>query len=305
MIDIQGLDFYYDRQQVLYSIDLHVPAGSVTGLVGANGAGKSTLMRCMAGLERPASGEVRFEGVPIFEDLRAYFRHVGYLPDLFGLPSGLTVLQCLAYAARSRGVSQSALSAAIEKTVNLLNLQDKINADVRQLSRGQKQRVGIGQIIISSPKFLLLDEPASGLDPEARHHLSLLIKQLQQEGMTLLVSSHILSELDEYCTHMLAINDGRILSYQALAEGASQQWVVIELDDVQSALATLRGWAEIVATKAHSHGVAVCIADGKNARQALITRLVGEGLSPSAIYVEKASLLESYQSSLRQKGGKA
>lgn len=305
MIDIQGLDFYYDRQQVLHGIDLHVPAGSVTGLVGANGAGKSTLMRCMAGLERPASGEVRFEGVPIFEDLRAYFHQVGYLPDLFGLPAGLTVLQCLAYAARSRGVSQSALSAAIEKTLNLLNLEDKANIDVRQLSRGQKQRVGIGQIIISSPKFLLLDEPASGLDPEARHHLSLLIKQLQQEGMTLLVSSHILSELDEYCTHMLAINDGRILSYQALAQNESQQWVVIELDEVQSALATLRGWAEIIATKAHPHGMAVCIADGKNARQALIMRLVSEGLSPSAIYVEKASLLESYQSSLRQKGGKA
>ena len=216
MLTAQNLNFHYDSRQVLYNINVELPAGSITGLIGPNGAGKSTLMRCMAGLECPSSGEVLLGGKPILANPRASFAQLGYLPDIFGLPEGLSVIQCLTYAAKSRGVSDGDLAQAVGSTVQLLGLADKLYSRVSNLSRGQKQRVGIGQVIIHRPKFLLLDEPASGLDPEARHELSLLLLQLQREGMTILVSSHILSELDEYCSHMLVIKQGQIQAFQAL-----------------------------------------------------------------------------------------
>ena len=171
MLTAQNLNFHYDSHQVLHNINVELPNGSITGLIGPNGAGKSTLMRCMAGLECPSSGEVRLGGKPILANPRESFAQLGYLPDIFGLPEGLSVIQCLTYAAKSRGVSDGDLAHARGSTVQLLGLSDKLYSRVSNLSRGQKQRVGIGQVIIHRPKFLLLDEPASGLDPEARHEL--------------------------------------------------------------------------------------------------------------------------------------
>lgn len=218
MINIENLYFHYDERQVLHDISVQLPQGSITGLIGPNGAGKSTLMRCMAGLENPSSGKVLLDGQPVLENPRESYAKLGYLPDMFGLPQNLTVLQCLTYAASSRGVPEKNLPEILSETVQLLGLEDKLGSFISELSRGQKQRVGIGQVIIHKPKFLLLDEPASGLDPEARHELSLLLLKLQKEGMTILVSSHILSELDEYCSHMLVIKQGKIQAFQALQD---------------------------------------------------------------------------------------
>ena len=108
MLSAQNLNFHYDSRQVLYNINVELPAGSITGLIGPNGAGKSTLMRCMAGLECPSSGEVLLSGKPILANPRESFAQLGYLPDIFGLPEGLSVIQCLTYAAKSRGVSDGA-----------------------------------------------------------------------------------------------------------------------------------------------------------------------------------------------------
>ena len=130
----------------------------------------------------------------------------------------MTVRQCLAYAASSQGLADSAIDHAINTTASRLNLTSKLDALSDNLSRGQRQRVAIGQALIHSPGLLILDEPASGLDPEARHELAGLFLQLRESGMTLLVSSHILAELDEYSTHMLVMRGGRIVESRALAE---------------------------------------------------------------------------------------
>ena len=222
MINVQHLDFYYGNTQALYDVSVELPQGSITGLIGPNGAGKSTLMRCMAGLEIPTSGDVLLDGLPILDNPRESFSKLGYLPDFFGLPDGLSVIQCLTYAAKSRGIPDARLPDLLLETVRLLNLEHKLYAKVSDLSRGQKQRVGIGQVIIHRPKFLLLDEPASGLDPEARHELSLLLLKLKDEGMSILVSSHILSELDEYCSHMLVIKGGRVQAFQSVNDDVNE-----------------------------------------------------------------------------------
>ena len=304
MLTAQNLNFHYDSRQVLYNINIELPKGSITGLIGPNGSGKSTLMRCMAGLECPSSGEVRLNGKPILANPRESFAQLGYLPDIFGLPEGLSVIQCLTYAAKSRGVSDGDLAHALGSTAQLLGLADKLYSRVSNLSRGQKQRVGIGQVIIHRPKFLLLDEPASGLDPEARHELSLLLLQLQRDGMTILVSSHILSELDEYCSHMLVIKQGQIQAFQALhderqpetqtvrlrfADGAAADWAaaVRELPAVQS-----------VSVSAAGDALQVMLPAGDAAGAALLRELVQRQLPVCALERVRTSLLESYQNTL-------
>lgn len=300
MISIQNLDFHYDARQVLHNINLSLHSGSITGLIGPNGSGKSTLMRCMAGLEQPSRGVVCLQGKPILDNPRASFAQLGYLPDIFGLPEGLTVVQCLTYAAKARGLPDNQLAKAVSETLNLLGLQDKIYERVNALSRGQKQRVGIGQVIVHKPKFLLLDEPASGLDPEARHELSLLLLKLKAQGITILVSSHILSELDEYCTHMLVIKQGKIQAYQALhdtqtiTQTVSLKFAQLSHQDKQH----IQQINFVQQIKWQSDSVWVTLPQGEEWRVALLRELVRRGLPLSEAQVMKTSLLQSYQNSL-------
>lgn len=300
MINVQHLDFYYGNTQALYDVSVELPQGSITGLIGPNGAGKSTLMRCMAGLEIPTSGDVLLDGLHILDNPRESFSKLGYLPDFFGLPDGLSVIQCLTYAAKSRGIPDARLPDLLLETVRLLNLEHKLYAKVSDLSRGQKQRVGIGQVIIHRPKFLLLDEPASGLDPEARHELSLLLLKLKDEGMSILVSSHILSELDEYCSHMLVIKGGRVQAFQSVNDDVNEDQTVslqfVGLDE--SIFERVRNMEGVKQAEWNNHAVTVILDAGEEARAALLRKLFEQNLPLSEAAVIKASLLNSYQNSL-------
>ena len=216
MIEVSQLVFEYPGHRALDGVSLSIAAGSVTALVGPNGAGKSTLMRCIAGLEQPLSGHIRVKGLSVEEQPREVHRHLGYLSDFYGLYDRLTVTRCLQYSALSMGVAEDQVAARVQQVAAQLGLSELLQRYPTELSRGQRQRVAIGQAIVHQPSVLLLDEPASGLDPDARSSLSQLFRQLQAQGMTLIVSSHILSELDEYCTHILSIRNGRIESHEAL-----------------------------------------------------------------------------------------
>lgn len=219
-VRVCNLSFEYPGVRALDNVSFVVPRGSVTALVGPNGAGKTTLLRCMAALEQPLEGEIEVEGVDVLEHPRECHRRIGYLSDFFGLYGALTVRQCLSYAARSQGMADSGIDHAVTNVAARLNLMPKLGALVDNLSRGQRQRVAIGQALIHSPALLILDEPASGLDPEARHELAGLFQHLRDSGMTLIVSSHILAELDQYSTHMLVMRGGRIVESRALGESS-------------------------------------------------------------------------------------
>ena len=216
MIEVSQLVFEYPGHRALDGVSVSIGAGSVTALVGPNGAGKSTLMRCIAGLDQPLSGSIRVKNLSVEEQPREVHRHLGYLSDFYGLYDRLSVIRCLQYSALSMGVEPSCVPARVQQVAAQLGLTELLHRRPTELSRGQRQRVAIGQAIVHQPSVLLLDEPASGLDPDARSSLSKLFRQLQAQGMTLMVSSHILSELDEYCTHILSIRNGRIESHEAL-----------------------------------------------------------------------------------------
>lgn len=216
MIEVNDLVFEYPGTRALNGVTFRIEPGSITALVGPNGAGKTTLLRCMAALEVPMYGMVRIVGENIHEDPRACHRKLGYLSDFFGLYDELTVRQCLLHAAASRGIVTGELSRATEKAAQRLGIADRLAMRAGALSRGLRQRLAIAQAVIHEPQILMLDEPASGLDPEARHSLAELFLMLRNQGMTLVVSSHILSELDEYSTDMLVLHAGRILSHDPI-----------------------------------------------------------------------------------------
>ena len=219
-MEVENLVFDYPGYRALAGVSLRLEPATVTALVGPNGAGKTTLLRCMAALEVPLSGRVQLIGQDVHEHPREAHRHMGHLSDHFGLYGDLSVTQGLTFAAQAQGLPPNQVADAVADTLARMSLTPQRNALARTLSRGQRQRLAIGQAIIHNPRLLLLDEPASGLDPEARAALADVLVDLRRRGMTLVVSSHILAELDVYATHMLALSAGRVLDHRPLT-GAS------------------------------------------------------------------------------------
>ena len=226
MIEIHNLNFEYPGILALDNVSLHVEQGDITALVGPNGAGKTTLLRCIAALETPISGSIAINGIDVLNNPRQVHRQLGYLADFYGLYSQLTIRQSLRYAAMAHSIAPEKILAAVQRAAERLEIADRLSQKVATLSRGLTQRLAIAQAIVHEPRLLLLDEPASGLDPEARHSLSELFVALQQQGMTLVVSSHILAELEEYSSSMVIIRDGKVVEHQQLKHRAGQAILV-------------------------------------------------------------------------------
>lgn len=303
-IEVSGLLFEYPGVRALDDVSFSVAEGSVTALVGPNGAGKTTLLRCLAGLEEPLLGSIHVAGVDVLEEPRAVHRRIGYLSDFYGLYDALTVRQCFAHAAASHGVADEALEAAVARTAERLGLGELLARRAAELSRGQRQRVAIGQALIHDPQVLMLDEPASGLDPEARHSLAVLFTRLAGEGMTLLVSSHILAELDEYSTHMLVMRQGRIIESKALGEsvpGAQLVHVAFarEVPGLAQALGSIAG---VRVVEAGASEATLEIAGDRGRQGEVLRELVLAGLPVSAFAEARENLHQSYLRTVARSG---
>lgn len=232
MIEIKNLSFRFGTHRALNELSFTIPEGSITALVGPNGAGKTTLMRCMSALAHPTEGQVLIDGIDSSEDPHACHRLLGFLADNFGLYEELTVEQSLAYFAAAHQMDQQ----RVEEVLEQVNLTDKKKEQIKSLSRGMRQRVGIAQAIIHLPKYLILDEPASGLDPEARIQLAELFKQLNKAGITLLVSSHILAELDQYANHLIVLKEGKLVETDFSMDTAAQKDSTYFIEAVNTSL---------------------------------------------------------------------
>ena len=211
LVSVNALTYEYPETRALDKVSFTLEAGSITALVGPNGAGKSTLMRCMAALDTPLNGEITIDGKTTEDYPREVHRVMGYLPDTFGVYSSLSVEQTLQYFAAANGVPVKKQADAVARVMALCELGAYRETKAESLSRGWRQRLGIAQTLVHNPKIILLDEPASGLDPEARHSLSQLFLRLKEDGCCLLVSSHILAELEDYSDRMLILRDGSLL----------------------------------------------------------------------------------------------
>lgn len=226
MLKVLAIYYEYPSVLALSDVSFELEKNSITALVGPNGAGKSTLMRCIAALDAPLSGFISVNGLDTAKEPRKCHREIGYLSDFFGLYNELTVRQCLQHASLMRGVPLEREKEVLEKTATNLSIEGLLNKTAGNLSRGQRQRLAIGQAMIHEPSLLVLDEPASGLDPEARHSLSELFVNLKKLGMTLLVSSHILSELEDYSDHMIILEKGQVVSHESLKSSSADREVL-------------------------------------------------------------------------------
>ncbi len=201
-IDTRGLTKQFDRHTAVCDVDLQVEMGEVYGLIGPNGAGKTTLIRMLATAEEPTTGEIYINGQRLLRDRSnpTLKRHIGYLPDDFPLYDDLVVWDYLDYFARLYYLREPRRSQRLYEVLELVQLTNKRNSQISTLSRGMKQRLSLARTIIHEPIILLLDEPVSGLDPIARMQFREIIKTLREAGMTILISSHVLSDLAELCT---------------------------------------------------------------------------------------------------------
>jgi ABC-2 type transport system ATP-binding protein len=254
MIEVKNIIFEYPGKRALKDVSFSIKAGSITALVGPNGSGKTTLLRCMAALDAPFSGSIYVNGIDALEHPRAIHRQIGYLSDFFGLYNDLTVRQCLTYIASIHQIPEAEIPQKVILAAKRLDIANYLDVDAGSLSRGLRQRLGIAQSLIHEPKILFLDEPASGLDPEARVSLSKLFLSLKEQGITLLVSSHILAELEDYCTDMLLLREGKIIEHcDAKKQEDSLQAGVIEItlfdkaDKYLNALSQIKGISNVVA----------------------------------------------------------
>ncbi len=297
LIEVRDLTFEYPGKRALDKVSFAIEPGSVTALVGPNGAGKTTLMNCLAALARPVSGHIRLQDVSVLDNPRECHRLIGFLPDFYGLYDDLTVGQCLQYMALAQNIPHEKVFSTVQLAAGRVHLSDRLNDKAGNLSRGLRQRLAIGQAIIHEPKILLLDEPASGLDPKARHQLSELLLELRDEGKTVMVSSHILSELEDYSTHMMVIHDGKLEEHTAIRDP--------EIQNVRTLVLTLyrpaEGLAEALSreervTHIQANGTSIeFLFEGTDeAQHQLLKRLMDRGWPVCALAVREKNLQETY-----------
>ncbi|MBD1834490.1 ABC transporter ATP-binding protein [Trichocoleus sp. FACHB-90] len=243
-----GLTKQFDRHIAVNDIDLQVKAGEVYGLIGPNGAGKTTLLRMLAAAEEPTTGEIYINGDRLQRDHSnpTLKRRLGYLPDDFPLYDDLTVWDYLDYFGRLYRLREPHRSQRLREVLELVQLTNKRNSIISTLSRGMKQRLSLARTIIHEPILLLLDEPVSGLDPIARMQFREIIKVLQEAGMTIVISSHVLSDLAELCTSV------GIMELGFLVESAPLKELYRRLSRQQIFLSTL-GKLEALITQLKNH----------------------------------------------------
>jgi ABC-2 type transport system ATP-binding protein len=240
----------YGSMVALSNLNLTVNRGDLFGFIGSNGAGKTTTLRILATFLAPSSGKAEVLGHDVVKDADAVRHTIGYMPDFFGVYKDMEVTEYLDFF----GACYKIPSAQREKTVNdvleLVGLTEKRGALIGALSRGMQQRLGLARVLIHDPQLLLLDEPASGLDPRARIEMMAILQELQRLGKTIIISSHILSELQTLCNRVAIIEKGKLI-YSGPVQGVRDQmsngqvyWVLVS-GDSSKALEILKGRKEV------------------------------------------------------------
>jgi len=218
IIEIQGLTKKYGTLTALDDLNLSIEEGAVFGFIGPNGAGKTTTMRILTTLLKPTSGKAWVAGHDVLKDQRSVRRTIGYMPDFFGVYEDMKVWEYLDFFAACYDVPKSARNGMIDDLLSLVDLGHKREEFVESLSRGMKQRLCLARTLAHDPQILILDEPASGLDPRARIEIRELLKELRNMGKTIFFSSHILSEVADICSSIGIIEAGRLIAYGDMEE---------------------------------------------------------------------------------------
>lgn len=275
-------------------------SGDVIAFVGPNGAGKTTTMRILATLDDADGGDVLLDGVSILDRPDEAHRRIGYMPDELPDRADTTVREYIDFFARAYGLRGAALASAVEEVEAFTGLTEFRDKTLRQLSKGMKQRVSLARAIVHDPDLVIMDEPANGLDPRARIELRELVKALREDGKAILISSHILSELEEMCTDVVILEKGRRLELKAPAAAADEQTfdVLVRLLGRKAEEAT-PVFLELPGVKTaapRGEDVRVTLAGDEAAGAAFLAELVHRGLKPISFLPANGRLEDLYLS---------
>ena len=211
MLEIKNIVKSYGRHKALSNLCLKIPTGALYGLVGPNGAGKTTAMKIISGIIYPDSGNIFFNNINIFEDRKALKEIVGYVPDVLGIYDDMTVFEYMLFFAAAYGFTGYVARKKSEILLEQVGMTEKKDFYLNELSRGMQQKLCVARALIHDPELIIMDEPASGLDPRARYELKELLQELNAGGKTVILSSHILSEVSEICTDIGIIDGGKMV----------------------------------------------------------------------------------------------
>ncbi len=293
----EGLRKRYGRLQALDGLYLRVAPGDILGLIGPNGAGKTTTLRILAGLLAPDEGSVTIDGLDLARSGRSARRQIGYMPEDFGLYDDLLVWEYLDFYADCYGIPGADRLGLIADLLDLVDLTGKRDTNVDGLSRGMRQRLCLAHALIHDPAVLILDEPASGLDPRARVELREILRTLATQGKAIVISSHILSELAEVCTTLAILNHGRLVASGSLSEIAEQAGgrpLAVRLAGggaLDPVLSLARRTPGVVAVRVEGDDLLIDFAGDAAAAASLLAALVAEG-HPVSHFGERPTSLE-------------
>ncbi|WP_438855118.1 ABC transporter ATP-binding protein [Agromyces sp. M3QZ16-3] len=281
-IEVSGVSRAFGDVRAVRNPTFTVEPGHVAGLIGPNGAGKTTLLLMLASLLRPDAGTIRIAGFDPAADPAEVRARMGWMPDLLGSWASLTVREALVISARMYGRSTATARSRADELIELVDLDELADRPTRVLSRGQKQRLSLARALVHDPEVLLLDEPASGLDPVARAGLRALVRRLASEGRTVLVSSHVLAELEEMADQAVYLSRGVTAAADEIARaaGTARDWRLrsLDLERLRTAL-DAAGWGEVA--RIDNLGAVVPLASEADAAQ-LIAHLIGSGVPVSS-----------------------
>ena len=307
-IRIHQLHRNFGKLRAVDGLSFEIPAGQVCGFIGANGAGKTTTMRILATLDMPTSGTAEISGVNVVEEPAKVRHRLGWMPDHFKVYPHMSVLEFMDFHARALGFQgkerQSRLREVMEFT-DLLGISDQ---PAGKLSKGQTQRLCLGRALIHDPDVLILDEPAAGLDPRARVEFKQLVRLLASEGKTLLISSHILSELGEMCQSLIFIHQGRMVHQgdaDTLKRRGNQAGGLLYRVECAPGARSLAEWCtmqpDVKLVDELADGGRIRIeGDTPQEAAALLARLVRDGLSPVEFHREQQNLEDAFISMMRE-----
>ncbi len=301
-LKVNNLYRYFGTLQAVNGVTFEIPHGSVCGFVGANGAGKTTTMRILATLDYPTLGTAEVCGINVVHRPAEVRRLIGWMPDSFGNYEHMTVLEYLDFYARALGYKGKERRQRIQEVMDFTDLVPLADRFSNKLSKGMTQRLGLGRALLHDPQVLVMDEPAAGLDPKARVELKHLIRVLAQEGKTIFISSHILSELGEMCDSLLFINNGRIVHHgdaETLKRGSDSIGGVLYDVQIDGDPQTVSDWCvlqpNVEFLEARKHGGRIRIDTQDPAKAAdILARMIKDGLRITEFHREQRNLEDAF-----------
>ncbi|BBF44096.1 ABC transporter, ATP-binding protein [Lachnospiraceae bacterium KM106-2] len=297
MLEVKNLYKSYGDFLALKGMDFIIPDNTIYGFVGPNGAGKTTTMKIISGLLRADTGDILLDGESMIHNMNELKSKIGYMPDFFGVYDNLKVLEYMEFYASLYGIDGVNARKLCEELIELVNLKDKRNCYVDELSRGMKQRLCLARTMVHDPEILVLDEPASGMDPRARIEMKDILKNLRDKGRTILISSHILPELAELCNNIGIVEEGRMIISGSVTEimdnyNMSNPLVIRFTGDRQRAMQVIKRNRYVESVSILENSVFLTFAGKEEEEAELLTSIIATGAKVN-YYAREEGNLES------------